>query len=157
MSNITDKVDLKGKHKSDKKVQKVRKDKDAKKAGKKAGRKDDNNAHGQKHLADYPQHLNDTEGANIEHGNVTTDKDDLRREHTNMADLKVKQFRRRKMDVASKGTHTPKKNVFFQALPKLALPPLPSIRATWSSFFGRQKRRFARNWDQKRTDDDNDV
>ena len=36
----------------------------------------------------------------------------------------------------------PKKNVYFRALPKLALPP--PIRATWSSFSGRQKRRFAR-------------
>ena len=38
-----------------------------------------------------------------------------------------------------------KKNDYFRALPKLALPPpLPLIRATWSSFFQRQKRRIAR-------------
>ena len=37
-----------------------------------------------------------------------------------------------------------KKNVFFRALPKLPLPPpLPLIRATCTTFFGRQKRRFS--------------
>ena len=34
-------------------------------------------------------------------------------------------------------------------------PPLPSIRATWSSLFGRQKRRFAR-MTEKNTDGDDD-
>ena len=46
-----------------------------------------------------------------------------------------------------------KKNVFFRAFPKLAPPPpLPPIRATWSSFFRRQKRRIA----EKSTNNDND-
>ena len=31
---------------------------------------------------------------------------------------------------------------FFRALPKLPLPPLPPIRASCTTFFGRQKRRF---------------
>ena len=35
------------------------------------------------------------------------------------------------------------------------LPPLPLIRATWSSFFGRQKRRIAR-MTEKSIDDDDD-
>ena len=35
-------------------------------------------------------------------------------------------------------------HVFFRALPKLAKPPLPPIRATLSSFFRTSKRRFAR-------------
>ena len=34
-------------------------------------------------------------------------------------------------------------------------PPLPPIRATWSSFLGRQKRRIAR-MTEKSTDDDDD-
>ena len=34
-------------------------------------------------------------------------------------------------------------------------PPLPSFRATWSSFFGRQKRRIARMTEIS-TDDDDD-
>ena len=47
-----------------------------------------------------------------------------------------------------------KKNVYFWALSKLALP-LPPIRATWSSFFRRQKRRIA-HMTEKSTDDDDD-
>ena len=34
--------------------------------------------------------------------------------------------------------------VLIRALPKLAKPPHPPIRAPWSFFSGRQKRRFAR-------------
>ena len=38
-----------------------------------------------------------------------------------------------------------KKNVFFRALPELpSPPPLTPFRATCTSFFGRQNRRFAR-------------
>ena len=48
-----------------------------------------------------------------------------------------------------------KKNYYFRALPELALPPMPSIRATWSSFFGRQKRHIARIT-EKSTNDDNE-
>ena len=55
----------------------------------------------------------------------------------------------------SQGRPPIKKNVYFRALPKLPLPPLPSIRATWSSLFGRQKRRFARIT-EKSTKGDND-
>ena len=55
----------------------------------------------------------------------------------------------------AKGRPPIKKNVYFRALPKLALPPLPYFRATWSSFFGRQKRRFTRIT-EKGTNDDND-
>ena len=41
-------------------------------------------------------------------------------------------------------------------MPKLALPPpQPPFRATWSSFFGRQKRRIARMTEIS-TDDDDD-
>ena len=47
----------------------------------------------------------------------------------------------------SKGRHQYKKNVYF--------PPSPPIRATWSSFFGRQKRSFAR-MTGKNFNDDND-
>ena len=44
-----------------------------------------------------------------------------------------------------KGRHQQKKNGFFRALPELPTPPpLTPIWASWSSFFGRQKRRFAR-------------
>ena len=50
------------------------------------------------------------------------------------------------------GTISHKKNVYFRALPKLALPPL---RATWSSLFGRQIQRFA-CMTEKSTDDDDD-
>ena len=43
-----------------------------------------------------------------------------------------------------KGRHQWKKNVFFRALPESPKPPpLTPIRATWSFFFGRQKRRFS--------------
>ena len=56
----------------------------------------------------------------------------------------------------SKGRSPQKKNVYFPALPKLALPPLlPSIWATWSSLFGRQKRRIA-HMTEISTDDDDD-
>ena len=48
----------------------------------------------------------------------------------------------------------PKKNVYFRVLPKLA-PPLSPIRATWSSFFGRQQQCFARMTDENTDDDDN--
>ena len=37
-----------------------------------------------------------------------------------------------------------KENVDFRAFPKLALPPLPPIQTTWSSFFRRQEQRIAR-------------
>ena len=53
--------------------------------------------------------------------------------------------------VQHKGRPPIKKNVYFRALPKLVLPP---IRATWSSFFGRQKRRIARMTEKSTVDDD---
>ena len=44
---------------------------------------------------------------------------------------------------AGKGRGQLKKNVFFRALPELPKPPpMTPIRATWSSFFGRQNSRF---------------
>ena len=44
----------------------------------------------------------------------------------------------------TKGRHQLKKNVFFRALPESPKPPpMTPIRATWSFFFGRQKRRFS--------------
>ena len=43
-----------------------------------------------------------------------------------------------------KGRHPFKKVANFRALPELAKPPPPSIRATWSSFFRTSKRRFTR-------------
>ena len=47
-------------------------------------------------------------------------------------------------NVIPKGRHQYKKNVFFQPLPESPKPPsLTPIRATWSFFFGRQRRRFA--------------
>ena len=43
------------------------------------------------------------------------------------------------------GNTSQKKIYFFQALPKLPLnPPLPPIWATFTTFFGRHKRRLAR-------------
>ena len=47
--------------------------------------------------------------------------------------------------IVCKGRHQLKKNVFFWALPESPNPPPPMtpIRATWSFFFGRQKRRFS--------------
>ena len=56
----------------------------------------------------------------------------------------------------TKGRPPTKNNVYFRALPELAPPlPLPPIRATWSSFFRRQKQRIARIT-EKSTNDDND-
>ena len=44
-----------------------------------------------------------------------------------------------------KGRHHLKMKVLIRALPELAKPPPhPPIRAPWSFFSGRQKRRFAR-------------
>ena len=44
----------------------------------------------------------------------------------------------------SEGRHQLKKNVFFWPLPESPKPPpMTPIRATWSFFFGRQKRRFS--------------
>ena len=58
----------------------------------------------------------------------------------------------------TKGTLPKKKNVFFRALPKLPLsPPLPPIRASCTTFFGRQKRRLARITEPSNDDYDNDV
>ena len=47
-----------------------------------------------------------------------------------------------------------KKNDYFRALPKLALPP-PLIRATWSSFFWMSKTTYCA-YERKSTDDDDD-
>ena len=46
-------------------------------------------------------------------------------------------------------------HVFFRALPKLAKPPLPPIRATLSSFFRTSKRRFARMTEKNTIDYNN--
>ena len=46
---------------------------------------------------------------------------------------------------------------FFQALPKLPLPPFPPIWASYTTFFGRQKRRLARITEPSNDDYDNDV
>ena len=54
-----------------------------------------------------------------------------------------------------KGRNQQKIKVLIRALPELAKPPPhPPIRAPWSFFSGRQKRRFARMM-EKNTDDDN--
>ena len=45
---------------------------------------------------------------------------------------------------SDKGRHPNKKVAYFRALPKLAKPPHPLIRAAWSSFFRTSKRRFTR-------------
>ena len=37
----------------------------------------------------------------------------------------------------------PKKECFLSGIVQISPPPLPSFQATWSSFFGRQKRRIA--------------
>ena len=51
-----------------------------------------------------------------------------------------------------KGRPQLKKNVFFRALPELPKPPpLTPIRATWSSFFGRQNSRFESEFRTKNT------
>ena len=57
----------------------------------------------------------------------------------------------------SKGSPPEKNNVFFRALPKLPPPPLPPIRATFTTFFGRQKRCLARITEPSNNDYDNDV
>ena len=54
----------------------------------------------------------------------------------------------------TKGRHKQKMKVLIRALPELPKPPHPPIRAPWSFFSGRQKRRFARMM-EKNTDDDN--
>ena len=50
-----------------------------------------------------------------------------------------------------------KKIDFFLALPKLPQPPLPPIRASCTTFFGRQKRRLAHITEPSNDDYDNDV
>ena len=54
-----------------------------------------------------------------------------------------------------KGRHPLKKVANFKALPELAKPPHPPIRATWSSFFRTSKRHFTR-MTGKSINDDND-
>ena len=59
-----------------------------------------------------------------------------------------------------KGTPPIRKIDFFRALPKLPLtpPPIPPIRASCTTFFGRQKRRFNPLKTEPSNDDyDNDV
>ena len=51
---------------------------------------------------------------------------------------------------------SPKKECLLSGIAQISPPPpLPSFRATWSSFFGRQKRRIARMTEIS-TDDDDD-
>ena len=57
----------------------------------------------------------------------------------------------------SLGTPPIKKIDFFRALPKLPPPPLPPIRASCTTFFGRQKRRLARITEPSNDGYDNDV
>ena len=59
------------------------------------------------------------------------------------------------MNKLGKTSH--KKIDFFRALPKLPLPPLPPIRASCTTFFGRQKRRLAHITEPSNDDYDNDV